>query len=146
MWLDPSGNQVQILDIINMIDDHEVFVGTDSQLVADHWVFATVICLYKTGKGGRFFFQRTRKKKNEHQSLDDRLLSEVYSSVAVADEIRNFRPSIEINVHADISSKSKNKSNRVAKLAESYIIGMGFRAQIKPEAWAAATVADRFTR
>lgn len=147
MWVDAKGNCTSLLEIVGIIEhDHEIFVGTDSQLVADRWIFATVICLYREGRGGRLFFRRTRKKKSDHQSLEDRLLAEVYNSVAVADEIRNMRPSLRINVHADISSKEKNKSNRVAKLAESYINGMGFNAKIKPEAWAAAAVADRFTR
>jgi len=147
MWIDGQGNEISFDNIVSAINqDYEVFVGTDSQLVANSWIFATVICFYSPGKGGRFFFQRRRKKKSDHVTLEDRLLSEVHHSVDVADEIRKLRPDIEINVHADISSRSGEKSNKVAKLAENYISGMGFRPQIKPEAWAAAAIADRFTR
>jgi predicted RNase H-related nuclease YkuK (DUF458 family) len=64
----------------------------------------------------------------------------------IADQIRQSKPNFQINVHADISSSAGNKSNKVAKLAQSYISGMGFSASIKPDAWAAATIADKLTR
>jgi predicted RNase H-related nuclease YkuK (DUF458 family) len=34
----------------------------------------------------------------------------------------------------------------IDKIAESYITGMGFCPSIKPNAWAAASVADKLTR
>jgi predicted RNase H-related nuclease YkuK (DUF458 family) len=73
-------------------------------------------------------------------------MSEVYSSVIVADQIRQLRPNLKINVHADIGSCPASRSNKFAKLAENYIKGMGFSSAIKPDAWAAAAVADKLTR
>jgi predicted RNase H-related nuclease YkuK (DUF458 family) len=64
----------------------------------------------------------------------------------IADEIRKTKPELLINVHADIASSPANKSNKVAKVAQSYISGMGFSAAIKPDAWAAATIADKLTK
>lgn len=147
MWLDPSGNHKQLSDIISLIDDEcEIFVGSDSQLSSGSWLFASVICLYWPGRGGRYFFQRGRRSKSTYSCLEDRLLSEVYDSVMIADQIRQSKPNLQINVHADIASSAGNKSNKVAKLAQSYISGMGFSASIKPDAWAAATIADKLTR
>ena len=147
MWLDPNGNQRQLSDIINLIDSEcEVSVGSDSQLNSDSWIFASVICLYWPGKGGKYFFKRGRRSRSTYSCLEDRLLSEVYDSVTIADEIRQTKPNLQINVHADIACNARNKSNKVAKLAQSYIAGMGFSATIKPDAWAAAAIADRLTR
>lgn len=147
MWLDPRGNQKNLLEIIDQIDNEcEVFVGSDSQLISNMWVFASVICLYWPGKGGKYFFMRERRVKSTFACLEDRLLSEVYSSVLVADEIRKIRPSIQINVHADIASNPKNKSYRIAKVAQNYISGMGFLSAVKPDAWAAASIADKLTK
>ena len=147
MWLDPSGNQKDFSEIVSQIDnDCEVFVGSDSQLNSGSWTFASVICLYWPGKGGKYFFQRDKRSKSTYACLEDRLLSEVHNSVTVADEIRQSKPWLQIHVHADISSSPKNRSNKVAKIAQSYISGMGFYPTIKPDAWAAATIADKLTR
>jgi predicted RNase H-related nuclease YkuK (DUF458 family) len=64
----------------------------------------------------------------------------------IADQIRHAKPDLQISVHADIASDSRSKSNKVAKLAQSYISGMGFASEIKPNAWAAATIADKLTK
>jgi predicted RNase H-related nuclease YkuK (DUF458 family) len=147
MWLDPNGDHREFDEIISQIDNKcEVFVGSDSQLNAGCWVFATVICLYWPGHGGKYFFKRERKVKSTYSSLEDRLLSEVYNSVMIADQIRQVKPSQQIFVHADIASSSKHKSNKVAKVAQNYIAGMGFSPAIKPDAWAAGTIADKLTR
>lgn len=147
MWLDPYGNHKNLSDVIDQIDDEcEVFVGSDSQLNAGSWIFASVICLYWPGRGGKYFFQRDRRCISTYSCLEDRLLSEVYSSVLVADQIRQNKPWLQIHVHADIASSPQEKSNKVAKIAQSYIAGMGFSGAIKPYAWAAATVADKLTR
>lgn len=147
MWLDPNGSPSQLSDIISLIDDGcDVFVGSDSQRNSDCWIFATVICLYWQGRGGRYFFRRKRLNHATYSCLEDRLLSEVYDSVMIADEIRQTKPNLQISVHADIGSSASNRSNKIAKLAQSYIIGMGFSAAIKPDAWAAASIADKLTR
>lgn len=147
MWLDPHGNQKELSDIINLIDRNcEVSVGSDSQLNSGAWTFASVICLYWPGHGGKYFFKRGRRNYSTYASLEDRILSEVHDSVMIADEIRQILPSAKISVHADISSSAKHKSNKIAKVAQSYISGMGFEATIKPDAWAAATIADRLTK
>jgi len=147
MWLDPSGNQNDFSQIISQIDNEcQVFVGSDSQLSSGSWVFASVICLYWPGRGGKYFFKRDKRVRSTYACLEDRLLSEVHSSVTVADQIRKMNPNLQIHVHADIASNPKNKSNRVAKIAQNYISGMGFSPTIKPDAWAAATIADRLTK
>jgi len=147
MWLDPRGNQQELSDIINQIDDTcEVFVGSDSQLSSGWWIFASAICLYWPGKGGRYFFKRDKRCRSTYSCLEERLLSEVHNSVIVADQIRQNKPELRIHVHADIASSPRGRSNKVAKLAQSYISGMGFSAAIKPDAWAAATVADKLTK
>jgi predicted RNase H-related nuclease YkuK (DUF458 family) len=147
MWIDPNGNQRDLSEITDMIDEHcEVFVGSDSQLTSGVWIFASVICLYWPGRGGKYFFKRDKRVKSTYSCLEDRLLSEVHSSVLIAEQLRQTRPDLSIHVHADIASSPNNKSYKVAKLAQSYITGMGFLPTIKPDAWAAATIADKLTK
>jgi predicted RNase H-related nuclease YkuK (DUF458 family) len=147
MWLDPNGVQKNFDEIVSQIDDEcEVFVGSDSQLAAGAWVFASVICLYWSGRGGKYFFKRDRRIKSTYSCLEDRLLSEVHNSVTIADQIRQVKPNLQIHVHADIASSPKHRSNKVAKIAQNYITGMGFLPTIKPDSWAAGTIADKLTR
>lgn len=147
MWLDPHGNERDLPGIIDLINkDCEVFIGSDSQYFSGSWIFASVICLYWPGRGGRYFFIIDKRSRSSYTTLEDRLLSEVYDSVLIAEDVRSLCPSAKITIHADIGIGPKNKSSKIAKLAESYIRGMGFYPQIKPDAWAAATIADRLTK
>ena len=44
MWLDPNGNHKELLEIVEKINGScEVSVGSDSQLLSDAWMFATVV-------------------------------------------------------------------------------------------------------
>lgn len=147
MWSDPNGNKHKIDDVISLINDGtHVMVGTDSQLVGGSWNLATVICLYTPGKGGRFFYKREKRDRTAYPNLDSRLLDEVYRSVMAADEIKAVRPNANISVHADIASDVESASNKSAKSALNYIKGMGFNAIIKPDSWAASSIADKVAK
>ena len=147
MWNDPSGNQYTIEEVVSYIDNGtSIFIGSDSQLVGGKWNFATAICIYRKGKGGRFFYKRDKREKTTYKSLDVRLMDEVHGSVMVADLIRELNPNAEITIHSDIASDPESSSNRIAKLAQSYVTGMGYESIIKPEAWAASAVADKISK
>ena len=147
MWNDLSGNEHEIKEIAKLIHElTHVMVGTDSQLVGGSWNIATAICLYTPGKGGRVFYKREKKERSTYQNLDGRLLDEVYRSVTAADEIKNLCPNAKINIHADIASDPGCSSNKAAKSALSFISGMGFSAIIKPDSWAASSVADKIAK
>jgi predicted RNase H-related nuclease YkuK (DUF458 family) len=147
MWLSPDGLQVEMNDVIREImDDCKVFVGTDSQLVANQWQLATAICIYREGKGGKFFYKKEKLDRSSFKSLEDRLMREVYESVMTAEQIKSQRQSVDVNIHADIASDPDSRSSKLAKTAKSYISGMGYEPTIKPDAWASTTIADKFTR
>jgi predicted RNase H-related nuclease YkuK (DUF458 family) len=147
MWSDPNSNQYPLEEVIKFIDDNtHVIIGSDSQLVGGKWNFATVICIYRQGKGGRFFFKRDKREKSTYKNLDVRLMDEVHGSVMVAEAVRELKPSANISIHADIASDPDSSSNKVAKIAQSYVIGMGYVPTIKPDSWAASAVADKISK
>ena len=63
-----------------------LFVGTDSHSFGNYWLFATVICCYAPGNGGRFFTKRKRIPKEQIKTLIDRLLHEAHLSIEAAQE------------------------------------------------------------
>jgi predicted RNase H-related nuclease YkuK (DUF458 family) len=147
MWISPDGRQVDIENVISEIsDDCKVFVGTDSQLVSNQWQLATAICIYWEGKGGKFFYKKDKLSRSLFKSMEDRLMREVYESVMTAERIKSQKPQVDVKIHADIASDPDSRSSKLAKVAKSYISGMGYEPTIKPDAWASTTIADKFTR
>ena len=52
----------------------------------------------------------------------------------------------DITVHADTSMNPANKSFASTSMLKNFIVGMGFKCKTKPEAWAAAGVADKHSK
>jgi predicted RNase H-related nuclease YkuK (DUF458 family) len=122
----------------------EVFVGSDSHCLGGQWVFATVICAYRQGRGGRFVYLRETRKISDFKHLQQRLTEETMRSLAVANEIKEeFGRDPE--VHLDLSS-TIHKSSKYAKDLTSMVSAYGFRCQVKPNSWASSTLADKSAR
>lgn len=147
---DTKGNPVSFEDIVNLIEtdyEYEVFVGTDSQVHRKirKVVYATCIILYKKGKGGRVFV--AKKKERYADSLRQRLMNETWRSIETAYELQEaLPPDVEITVHVDVNKKKRWKSNRYLEELVGMVVGQGFKVKVKPYAWAAQAVADKFSR
>ena len=148
-WFDGAGRECTFDEVLNHIElssNKEVHIGTDSHALNDKWMFASAVCIYKQGKGGRYFFYRERRSKNIVPSLRARLHKEVETSIMLGSVIRD-RLGIEgIVIHADTSTDPINKSFSCTAALRNFVIGMGFMCRTKPEAWAAAGVADKHSK
>ncbi len=120
----------------------KICVGSDSQAYKTHIEYATVIVVVREGKGA-FMFMRN-SKGGKQISIKERMLKEVTMSVEVAYEICNVLDiyKVGLEVHADINTDEKFKSNVALKDAMSYILGMGFEFKAKPYAFASSSCAD----
>ena len=121
----------------------KVCIGTDSQVKGDETEFATVIVILREGKGG-FMFINNDKTKYIH-SIKERMLLEVAKSIEIAYELCSLftKYDVDMEVHADINTNPKFKSNDALREAMGYIIGMGFAFKAKPEAFASSSCADK---
>ncbi len=54
------------------------------------------------------------------------------------------RNNVELEVHADINTDPRFKSNTALNEAMGYIKGMGYQFKAKPDAFASSSCADRF--
>lgn len=127
--------------------DTKIYVGCDSKRYKDGRVkYATVVILHINGKHGAriFSFIDTEKDYNKASNPRMRLVLEAYKAVDIASELVDVVGDRVFELHLDLNSNPKYKSNTAVKEALGYVLGvLGFSAKLKPDAWASSTAADR---
>jgi predicted RNase H-related nuclease YkuK (DUF458 family) len=124
----------------------EILIGTDSSSGPDEVDFVSAIVLHKLGKGGRYFWTRRREKRVA--SLRQKIWREAWLSFELAQrllaslsEYSLLRFNLEIHVDIGENGRTKEMIDEVVGM----IIGSGFSVRIKPHAYAASSVADKYT-
>lgn len=122
----------------------KVCIGTDSQEQKHGIDMATVVVFLRERRGGFMLVENSWIK--EKISIKERMIREVAKSINVAYNLCNVldRYGIELEVHVDINTDPKFKSNTALSEAMGYIKGMGYVFKAKPEAFASTSCADRF--
>jgi len=132
--------------------EYEIVVGCDSSS-GEAPYFPVAIVILRKKAGGRFFLKKIKYHKKKFYNLHQRILEEVYLScqlaLALKERIEEQVKTIpEANyefkyIHADVGENGVTKD--MIKEVIGLIRGNGFEAKIKPEAFAASVVADRFS-
>ncbi len=125
---------------------YELLVGTDSSVNSSHVDYVSAIVVHKVGKGGRYYWARKREKKTF--SLRQRIWREAWLSFELAQRLlkglANFSLlTFNLEIHVDIGENGPTKE--LIDEVVGMIIGSGFAVRIKPEAYAASSVADKYT-
>ena len=125
---------------------YELLVGTDSSVNGTHVDYVSAIVVHKVGKGGRYYWARKREKKTF--SLRQRIWREAWLSFELAQRLlkglANFSLlTFNLEIHVDIGENGPTKE--LIDEVVGMIIGSGFAVRIKPEAYAASSVADKYT-
>ena len=147
---DSSGRETtlqEISDLISKDHEYEIFVGSDSQIRKKlrKVVYVTCVVLYRKGKGGKIFMAREQEKFCP--SLRERLMNEVWRSLSISFDLKKILPSnVEIVVHVDVNPKKKFKSSDYCQELVNMVTGQGFKCRVKPDAFAAQNVADKFSK
>ena len=126
-----------------------VYVGTDSFFRKDQCIFSNAICFYGADgqQGGRYFFKRIKFSKKEFPSLSIRMIKEAEQTINLAQQISENIPDIKLELHLDISNTEKGEgTSYLANMLIGYVKGSGFECKIKPDAFAAATIADKHSK
>tara|TARA_Y100001973_G_C5184918_1_gene327208 strand:- start:298 stop:768 length:471 start_codon:yes stop_codon:yes gene_type:complete len=153
-WFSGAGQLVDYDAIMADIKLHSelqgsVYIGTDSHLIKSECVFSTAICLHGAHDqtGGRYYFKKTRFQKSKFPTLLERITSEVQSSIHIAMNVLEVCPTVDIELHLDVSPASgKEATSRFSDMLVGYARGVGFPCKVKPDAFAATTVADKHTK
>ena len=155
-WYTGSGERISFDDIISQIKEHSAdngttYIGTDSFFKKHECVFSTAICLYGANKqrGGRYFFKKNKTPKKNFPNLFIRMLKEAEKTIKMGQKIveRCGDMKLRIELHLDISSDKKDEgTSGLAKMLVGYVKGSGFECKIKPDAFAAASIADKHSK
>ncbi|MDP2663853.1 MAG: ribonuclease H-like YkuK family protein [bacterium] len=133
---------------------YDVIVGCDSSS-GEEPNFPLAIVALRVGEGGRFFLKKIAYKGRKFFNYKQRILEEVLLSCQMALYLReNFDNKIQESknsnlhyqfryIHADVGVNGKTRD--MIKEVTGMIKGNGFEPKIKPESFAASTVADRFS-
>lgn len=151
-WTTGSETEITFYEIIQIIKTHsqnngQVFVGTDSLIKSGRCTFTTSIVLLGADgqKGGLYFYKK--EKYNEPTRFYTRILKEVEKSINIAIDITEICPNANLEIHIDVSPEGKNeKTSQMARMLMGYATGSGFKCKIKPDSFAATTVADKHTK
>ena len=151
----PTYGQVSFTEVIQKITSYmeevpdrkyRVVIGTDSQMhnkkEAD---FVSALIVHRIGSGGIYFW--TREKVARPYALRERIYEEATRSMALAEEfLQAFKEQVleyDLEIHVDVGRLGETRAmiNEVVGM----IRGSGFKVKIKPEAYGAQSVADRYT-
>jgi predicted RNase H-related nuclease YkuK (DUF458 family) len=143
---------VELLCLLN--SNTRIYIGTDSSRFVENNVwyarYVTVLVVHKDGSRGCKIFREehvARDYDNKKNRPSIRLMTEVQKSCELYTQLASLIDSYDIEIHLDISTNEKNGSSCVATQAAGYVLGVtGLEAKMKPEAWAASTSADRYTK
>lgn len=148
---------------------YEVIVGCDSSS-SEEPHFPVAVVILRKREGGRFFLKKIKYPKKKFYNWKTRILEEVLLSCELALFLRenlekkikklkqelNYQPQSHSTlrkgkrlnyqfryIHADVGEQGQTKD--MIKEVTGLIRGNGFEPKIKPEAFVATTVADRYT-
>lgn len=161
-FYNPSRGNLKIREVIEEIFSYikekpekfyDVIVGCDSSS-GEMPNFPLAIVVLRVGEGGRFFLKRINYDKRKFFNWKTRILEEVFLSCQLALFLReHLDKAIKLDpallnyqfryIHADIGENGGTKD--MIKEVVGLIRGNGFEPKIKPESYAASSVADRYS-
>lgn len=141
---------MNILEVKQAIADSshstKVYIGCDSKVTRrKHVKFCTVVILHIDGKHGGHIFSKieTEKFYGSKKLPSMRLMQEVQKVVEMGWELQDVIGDRHFEVHLDLNTSTKFKSNSVVKEACGYVLGcLNITPKLKPEAFAASSAAD----
>lgn len=152
---------------------HRIVIGTDSETRENGVDFVSVVAIHRIGRGGRYFWLRSYDNETSelrNRIYREAILSLALAHALLEQELENnhipiaagksimeaikelekspgnsFKKGIilsnELEIHVDIGQNGPTRA--MIKEIVGMIRGSGFYVKIKPEAFAAANVADK---
>jgi predicted RNase H-related nuclease YkuK (DUF458 family) len=126
---------------------YTLIVGSDSQAREQETAFVTAVVIHRIGLGARYFYQR--RSHRPMPSLRQKIFYEASLSLALAGRIaerlsENGYAHMNVEIHLDVG-QSGDTRNLIREIV-GMVTGSGFDAKIKPYAYGASKVADRYTK
>lgn len=132
-------------------NDVDICIGTDSQRARPGFKYATVIIVHvkrllkneMVGNGSKVIYKRYFDSVKK--DIVGRMLNEVHETLEVYYEIKDLleKHNIEPEIHLDINANPDYSSNKAYSQAVGWVQGLGLKFQVKPNAFAASSCADK---
>lgn len=125
-----------------------IYIGSDSKQFKKgdtrYVVYVTTVILHKNQTQGCQIFKQYIVER-DFGSLRQRLMREVEFGIGIGYELVDAIDTRPFEIHLDLNPNPDHKSSVCVKEANGYVLGMlGFKPKVKPEAFAASTVSDRW--
>ena len=135
--------------ILESSQSSSIYIGCDSlrkKIGGKQFAkYSTVIIVHKDSCHGCQVFPNSVMLP-DYAGLKERLLTEVGYAIEAATEILDIIGDRHLEVHLDINPDPKHKSHVAVKEATGWVLGMGLKPVLKPEAFAATHGADSWVR
>jgi uncharacterized protein len=171
-FISPSKGKLELEDVLRditayMNEDtrfaYRLIIGSDSQANTplkpkiqvekrQNIDFVNAIVIHRVGRGGRYFWRRLHREYQNPLSLKARIFTEANLSIELALEVLTLlqqqlarvqvdsQPNIEVHIDVGQNGPTREMVKELVGLVRS----SGFEAYIKPQAYAASTVADKY--
>lgn len=147
MTLDEMVQHIQSFMAEDAEAHYKIVIGTDSQTTEKQTVFVTAVIIHRVGKGARFY---TRKLQSRPiHNLRYRIYRETEYSLALMQLLKEkgFLNAVldwPVEIHLDVGQNGE--SRKIIQEVVGWVTAVGYTVKIKPEAFGASAVADRFTK
>lgn len=146
----------KIMDYVRRMDRYDapfqITVGTDSQNFSDTKI-VSVIAVTCEGHGGIFFYEISRIRRITDVRL--KLTEETTRSLEIMtslveelekEEYREIRNKLSLAIHVDASWNDHGKTKELIPGLIGWIRACGYDCKVKPESYAASSIADRISK
>ncbi|RBW71381.1 ribonuclease H-like YkuK family protein [Bacillus taeanensis] len=155
-FLNPSYGKVSLDDINEHIKaylkedpkaTYKVVIGTDSKTTQKCSIIVTAFIIHRVGKGARFYYQKVKSKPLI--DLRYRIYKETELSLTVMDQLKqhgitDLLADWPIEIHLDVGQQGETR--KLIQEVVGWVTSVGYVAKIKPNAYGASAVADKYTR
>lgn len=122
----------------------EILIGCDSQSHKSKTYYATVLALYKPGKGGHVLYKKTITNREKDNGV--RLINEVWFSTELAEFLlSNGLPRAKF-IDIDLNPDPKWESNKQLQTAVGIVKGMGYNVRHKGDDPLMTYAADKLVK
>ena len=159
----PTKGAVTLTQIVEMVRDYiakdphahyDVTIGTDSQNF-DRTKIVMVIAIHRQGKGGIFFYKVTYHKRIDN--IRQKLTTETQLSLELADAFlaemeKEFdrsgffyaQDNITYTIHVDAGHDGR--TNALIPEITAWVRANGYNVTVKPDSYAASSIADKYSK
>ena len=115
-------------------------VGSDSQNIGGHSLYATVIAFRHPGKGVHYIL--TKRRDTIIRDMITRLFKEAEDSITTAEYLRGEGINTPITIDVDYNEDENYASHKLIPMVKGWIIGLGYTMSTKQHIQVAAVAAD----